>query len=94
MASFCRDGHKLSLARIFTVHLCQNLIPCFLTFWRIMAEFYSLLALHYWIPLIPTHHLNFQFFIHLVCLLFIGHKDYNNQALIHIADTQIIQALA
>ena len=73
--------YKLSLARIFSVHSCQNFIPCFLTFVALL------------IPSIPTHHLNFEFFIHLVCLLFIGHKDYNNQALMHIADTQIIQAL-
>ena len=44
-------------------------------------------------PFDPYSSFKFLIFIHLVCLLFIGDKDYNNQALIHIADTQIIQAL-
>ena len=44
-------------------------------------------------PFDPYSPFKFLIFIHLVCLLFLGHKDHNNQALIHITDTQIIQAL-
>ena len=32
-------GIKLSLARIFSVHLCQNFIPCFLTFVALLDPF-------------------------------------------------------
>ena len=63
---------KLSLARIFSVHLCQNLIPCFHNFCSTIGSCST------------THHLNFKFFINLVCLLFIGHKDYNNNTGAHI----------
>ena len=31
--------YKSSLARIFSVHLCQNLIPCFLTFVALLDPF-------------------------------------------------------
>ena len=34
---------------------------------------------------LATYHLNFKFFIILACLLFIGHKDYNNRLGAYIA---------
>ena len=49
----------LALARIFSVHSCQNLIPCFLTFCStVLVD-----------PFDPYHHLN------LVYQLFIGHYN-------------------
>ena len=57
-----------------------------------MTEFYSLFPLHYWSPLIPTHHLNFYFLLILFVYFLEGIRIIIIiQALIHIADTQIIQ---
>ena len=36
--------YKLTLARIFSVHLCQNFIPCFLTFCSTIGSLLSLLT--------------------------------------------------
>ena len=37
--------YKLSLARIFSVHSCQNFIPCFLTFCSTIGSLRSLLTI-------------------------------------------------
>ena len=42
----------------------------------------SLLFVALFDPFDPYSPFKFLIFINLVCLLFIGHKDYNNQALI------------
>ena len=61
-------GIKLSLARVFT---CARIL------FLVSLLFVALLD-----PFDPYLPFKFLIFINLVCLLFIGHKDYNNQALI------------
>ena len=50
-----------SCARIFSVLLCQNLIPCFLTFVAMKDQS------------LATHFLNFKCLFILVCLFFIAY---------------------
>ena len=59
--------YQLSHARIFSVLLCQNLFPCFLTFCS--SE-----------RLIPTHFLNFKLLIIVLAEIFKG--IYNDRHII------------
>ena len=71
-----------------------SLFPYFLENHGIILFLVSLLFVALLDLFDPYSPLKFLIFIHLVCLLFIGHKDYNNQVLIHIADTPISEDLA